>query len=407
MDGDGDLDVLSASSADDKIAWYENDGSGVFTATHIVTTAADGANAVSAADLDRDGDVDILSASADDDSVVWYENRTTFWTSHTVTTSADSARHAIAVDIDGDGALDIVSASFQDDTVAWYRNEGGQFSTAATDTAQKVVSNSQLEDVLAVEVTHNGRAGDTDVELVSLEIRLTDSGGIPLASSQANSLIDVVRVYLDDGSGVFEESTDTQVSTVGSFNLGLDGRQTLPMTDDDPAVRIPFGSPKTFFVGFEMTATAESQTASAFQVTHQSTMDTADDADHDIALIFDLGTEVGTGIIDTALSTATCTAPFDLSLENRTVATALVCEAGTVLRTGAAVVVAATGDLTLKAGEAIEMKMGWPPTPAVFLRSRSIRRCCRELGGVNSGDTNRNPKTLLARLGSCRPRESF
>ena len=24
LDGDGDLDVLSASSSDDKIAWYEN-----------------------------------------------------------------------------------------------------------------------------------------------------------------------------------------------------------------------------------------------------------------------------------------------------------------------------------------------------------------------------------------------
>ncbi len=28
LDGDGDMDVLSASHIDDKIAWYENDGSG-------------------------------------------------------------------------------------------------------------------------------------------------------------------------------------------------------------------------------------------------------------------------------------------------------------------------------------------------------------------------------------------
>jgi flagellar hook assembly protein FlgD len=31
VDGDGDMDVLSASLNDDKIAWYENDGSESFT----------------------------------------------------------------------------------------------------------------------------------------------------------------------------------------------------------------------------------------------------------------------------------------------------------------------------------------------------------------------------------------
>ena len=35
VDGDGDMDVLSASYNDDKIAWYENDGSQNFTA-HII-----------------------------------------------------------------------------------------------------------------------------------------------------------------------------------------------------------------------------------------------------------------------------------------------------------------------------------------------------------------------------------
>ena len=31
LDGDSDLDVLSASYNDNKIAWYENDGSEIFT----------------------------------------------------------------------------------------------------------------------------------------------------------------------------------------------------------------------------------------------------------------------------------------------------------------------------------------------------------------------------------------
>ena len=50
VDGDGDLDVLSASATDDKIAWYENmDGQGNFGPQHMITTAADHASSVYAA----------------------------------------------------------------------------------------------------------------------------------------------------------------------------------------------------------------------------------------------------------------------------------------------------------------------------------------------------------------------
>ena len=70
VDGDGDMDVLSASSGDDKIAWYENDGSESFT-EHTVTTSADGAYSVYAADVDGDGDMDVLSASRNDEKIAW------------------------------------------------------------------------------------------------------------------------------------------------------------------------------------------------------------------------------------------------------------------------------------------------------------------------------------------------
>ena len=37
LDGDGDADVLSASSEDDKIAWYENLGGGSFGSEQVIT----------------------------------------------------------------------------------------------------------------------------------------------------------------------------------------------------------------------------------------------------------------------------------------------------------------------------------------------------------------------------------
>ena len=70
VDGDGDMDVLSASEYDDKIAWYENDGSESFT-EHVISDSADYARTVYAADVDGDGDMDVLSASSKDDKIAW------------------------------------------------------------------------------------------------------------------------------------------------------------------------------------------------------------------------------------------------------------------------------------------------------------------------------------------------
>ena len=136
LDSDGDLDVLSASGADDKIAWYENadaDSDGEPDASWTarpITALADGAISVFAADVDGDGDPDVLSASELDDKVAWYENADTnsdgvpdaSWTARTITTGADRARSVYAADVDGDGDLDALSASFDDDTIAWYEN---------------------------------------------------------------------------------------------------------------------------------------------------------------------------------------------------------------------------------------------------------------------------------------------
>jgi len=123
VDGDGDMDVLSASFNDDKIAWYENvDGQGTFGAQRVITTAADGARSVYAADVDGDGDMDALSASSVDDRIAWYENvdgQGTFGAPQLITAAAADPWSVYAADVDGDGDMDVLSASDLDDTVAW------------------------------------------------------------------------------------------------------------------------------------------------------------------------------------------------------------------------------------------------------------------------------------------------
>lgn len=128
IDGDGDMDLLSASRDDNKIAWYKNNGGGNFQTQQAISTNANLAISVYAADIDGDGDVDVLSASFDDDKIAWYENtdgQGSFSTERTISLNADGAKMGFAADIDGDGDMDILSASANDDKIAWYKNLDG------------------------------------------------------------------------------------------------------------------------------------------------------------------------------------------------------------------------------------------------------------------------------------------
>lgn len=128
IDGDGDLDVLSASQFDKMIAWYENDGNQVFS-RHIVTTDLIGAASVFASDLDGDGDVDIVAAgsvSFSTNRIVWFENDgQQAFTAHNIATVGSEVTIAIA-DIEQDGDLDIISADFFGNRVLVYVNNGQQ-----------------------------------------------------------------------------------------------------------------------------------------------------------------------------------------------------------------------------------------------------------------------------------------
>ena len=121
--------MLSTSADDDKIAWYENtDGLGTFGAEQIISTNAGGAGGVYAADIDGDGDIDVLSASSLDDKVAWYENTDglgTFGAQRIISTNADSAKSVHAADVDGDGKIDVLSTDNNNGGAAWYENDGG------------------------------------------------------------------------------------------------------------------------------------------------------------------------------------------------------------------------------------------------------------------------------------------
>lgn len=131
LDGDGRLDLVTASSGSDDVSWFENDGSPTVGTwpEHNVDLAALSARAVAVGDLDRDGDLDLVAASFDDDTVAWYENDGTpvdgGWTKRVVSNGAGGATDVVVADFDRDGDLDLAGTQYNDYQVGWYRNEGG------------------------------------------------------------------------------------------------------------------------------------------------------------------------------------------------------------------------------------------------------------------------------------------
>ncbi len=124
MDGDGDMDVLIASVNDNKFAWYEYGGGfpGAYT-EHLISTNANNPWDILAADLDQDGDMDVVTASSGDNTIAWYENDGNLqFSKRILSTTANSTRSIHVADVDGDGDLDVLGVAFN--RALWFENDG-------------------------------------------------------------------------------------------------------------------------------------------------------------------------------------------------------------------------------------------------------------------------------------------
>ena len=130
LDHDNHLDILMASVRGDNIAWCKNDGSGNFAYRQIIH-ASNGSyspRSLQAADLDLDGFVDVICASSDDEQLAWFQNDGLGNFSLPIPTldpySHSNANDISAMDVDNDGDWDIVNASSHTSQVTIFKNDG-------------------------------------------------------------------------------------------------------------------------------------------------------------------------------------------------------------------------------------------------------------------------------------------
>lgn len=248
MDGDGDMDVVFGADTGDRVVWVENlDGAGFSWAPRIVDAAVDSVHAVVTADVDADGDADILAAVELSNQVIWYEHdgqKPPNFARHVLMPQAPVAHAVSTIDMEGDGDIDVLAAA-RDAGFYWLENRGGQYRLvdegfSLTSGAPNVVS--------SYVVQHNGRAQDAGIELGSLPVTFVEENGRALAADEITARARSVAIYADTvANGKFDPAGDRLVLQSDIVDQVNGGRITLNLSQHPPAVGTAPGGAYRFF----------------------------------------------------------------------------------------------------------------------------------------------------------------
>lgn len=277
MDGDGDIDLVVCSSDDDTLVWLENDGAADPTFAHsVIATNIDGH--LQLVDLDQDGDLDILTASEPLNEVMYYANNGSddpiFTKRKIIDADFNGAVWVTAVDYDFDGDIDVVSTAANDGDIEWYRNEGGQYGLTTADVTPVRVYEEDLAATLKTTIDHRGRnyGGGLDhaEEIASLSLLFDDGTGAigsrVLTTAEIDALLDSLRIYRDDGDGVFDAG-DTIAANIASITL-TGGVLIVTFADGDPAAQIAAAGSASFFVVLDTATDAHLEPLHQLRLTH-------------------------------------------------------------------------------------------------------------------------------------------
>ncbi len=134
---DGKLDLVAASSADNKLFWYST-ATGSLGAPVSFSTGSRSPSGIVPGDFDADGDVDLgyTVPASSEVRVAWNNTGTGIVFQDAYMTAVANATRAYAEDANRDGKLDFVVASTASNSVRWFLNNG----TGTSFTQESVVT---------------------------------------------------------------------------------------------------------------------------------------------------------------------------------------------------------------------------------------------------------------------------
>ena len=125
LNNDGKIDIVYSSSNKNDVAWYKNlDSQGSFDIRKSTMTIADYPYFTTSFDLDNDGDLDVISLSEIDHKLAWYENldgHGTFGLQKIIKTGWNF-KNIIMIDIDNDNDGDIITC--RNHVISMFKNDG-------------------------------------------------------------------------------------------------------------------------------------------------------------------------------------------------------------------------------------------------------------------------------------------
>lgn len=217
LDGDGDLDIISASSGngEDKLVWFPNDGSGNFINLRIISTSVPDVEIIVAEDINKDGTIDLIVGSSIDSTLSWFANDGlgNFSEEKIISRVLRGIRTLDVGDIDLDGDLDLVSAPSTGLSAPVYRflNVGQtNFEQKNLFTQEGLLSMISLADL----------DGDGDLDIIVASI--LDEG---------------LYRYMNDGSGNFSNGIlideEEEIVFIDTRDLDEDGDVDIIFADNN------------------------------------------------------------------------------------------------------------------------------------------------------------------------------